>query len=115
MRIVVGYDGSDAAKRALERAIELAGEQGEVVVVVSAEQHVRTVATGPHLDPSESQEQRGDLEEAERILSERGITAETVAAQGDPGNAIVERPRAQTWSSWAAGGSTRSSACCSGR
>ena len=72
MRIVVGYDGSDAAKRALERAIGFAGEDGEIVVVAAAEQHVRTVATGPHLDPSEVEHRRGDLEEAERILSERG-------------------------------------------
>ena len=91
MRIVVGFDGSEPSKRALERAADLAGDDGRIVVVAAAEQHVRTgIATGSHLDPSEVEQRRGDLEEAQRILSERGIDAEPVEAQGDPGAVIVE-------------------------
>jgi nucleotide-binding universal stress UspA family protein len=91
MKIVVGYDGSDPAKRALERAMALAGDQGRIVVVVAAEPHARSgITEGAHLDPSEVQRRRKDLDEAQALLVERGFEAETVDAQGDPGNVIVE-------------------------
>ena len=55
MRIVVGYDGSDPAKRALQRTADLAGNADRVVVVAAAEPHARTgIVKGAHLDPSES-------------------------------------------------------------
>lgn len=91
MKIVVGYDGSDAAKRALQRAVDLAANGDRIVVVAAAEPHARSGPTGgAHLDPSEFQQRRGDLEEAQQFLSERGIDAELVEAHGDPGTAIVE-------------------------
>jgi nucleotide-binding universal stress UspA family protein len=91
MRIVVGYDGSESAKRALERASSVATDQDQVIVVAAAESHARPAITeGSHLDPSEIQRRRNDLDEAQAVLSERGIEAETIAAQGDPGAVIVE-------------------------
>jgi nucleotide-binding universal stress UspA family protein len=90
MKIVVGYDGSDGAKRALERAIALAGDDGRITVVAAAETHIRTgITEGGHLDPSEFERRRSDLEEVERLLAERGVAAETVPAQGDPGDVIL--------------------------
>ena len=44
----------------------------------------------PHLDPSEIERRRKDLDEANAFLSERGIEAETIEAQGDPGDVVVE-------------------------
>jgi len=91
MRIVVGYDGSDAAKRALQRAVDLVKDGDRIVVVASAEAQARSGPTGgAHLDPSEFQQRRGDLDEAKQFISERGLDAELVEAQGDPGTAIVE-------------------------
>jgi nucleotide-binding universal stress UspA family protein len=91
MKVVVGYDGSDSAKRALERAAAHAGDQGQVVVVSAAESHARTgITEGAHLDPSEVEGRRHNLEEAKAFLDERGIQAETVEAQGDPGHVIVD-------------------------
>ena len=91
MRVVVGYDGSDSAKRALERVADFAADADQVIVVAAAESHARTgIAKGAHLDPSEIQKREGDLDEAKRFLSERGIEAETVEAQGDPGAVIVD-------------------------
>ena len=91
MKIVVGYDGSDHGKRALERAAALGGDQSQVVVVAAAEPHARTgITEGAHLDPSEIEQRRGDLEEARAFLSEHGIDAETVEGQGDPGAVIVD-------------------------
>ena len=91
MRIVVGYDGSEAAKRALQRAADLAREGDRIAVVASAEAQAKSGPTGgAHLDPSEFQQRRDALEEAKQFVSERGFEAELVEAQGDPGTAIVE-------------------------
>jgi nucleotide-binding universal stress UspA family protein len=91
MRIVVGYDGSDSAKRALERVSSVATDQDQVLVVAAAESHARAgITEGARLDPSEIQRRRSDLAEAEAFLSERGIQPETTEAQGDPGSVIVE-------------------------
>ena len=91
MRIVVGYDGSDAAKRALQRTADYAKDDDRIVVVASAEPHARSGPTGgAHRDPSEFQQRRGELDEAKQFISERGLDAELVEAHGDPGTAIVE-------------------------
>ena len=91
MKVVVGYDGSDAAKRALARAADLAGDHAEVVVVAAAEPRtIAGITEGAHLDPSEVERRRQDLEEAKAFLSERAIEAATIEAQGDPGDVIVE-------------------------
>jgi len=91
MRIVVGFDGSEHGQRALQRAAEMAGEGGQVVVVAAAELHARTgITEGAHLDPSMAQHSHEALDKARAFLSERGIDAEFVEAQGDPGTAIVE-------------------------
>jgi nucleotide-binding universal stress UspA family protein len=90
MKIVVGYDGSDGAKLALDRAITLAGDNGRITVVAAAETHARPgITEGVRLDPSEIQRRRKDLEEAKALLAERGIDAETLEAQGDPGDVIL--------------------------
>ena len=91
MKIVLGYDGSDGAKRALERAAALAGGDGDVTVVAAAESHARTgITEGARLDPSEIQRRRKDLEEAEALLKDRGVNVQTVEAQGDPGSVVVD-------------------------
>ena len=91
MKIVVGYDGSEAAKRALERATTIAGESKRIVVVAAAESRAGAgITEGAHLDPSEVERRRRDLEEAKAYLSGRGVEAETIEAQGDPGDVVVE-------------------------
>ena len=66
-------------------------DQGRIVVVVAAEAHTRTgITEGAHLDPSEVTRRRNDVEEAQALLSERGIQGEAIEAQGDPGSLVVE-------------------------
>jgi nucleotide-binding universal stress UspA family protein len=90
MKIMVGYDGSDHSQRALERAAAMAGDGDQIVVVAAAEPRVHTgITEGAHTDPSEIERRRRDLEEARAFLSERGIDAETILGQGDPGSVIV--------------------------
>jgi len=91
MKIVVGYDGSESARRALERASSIATDQDQVSVVAAAESRARPgITQGAHLDPSEIERRRNDLEEAQALLSERGVQVEAIEAQGDPGDVIVE-------------------------
>jgi nucleotide-binding universal stress UspA family protein len=94
-RILVGYDGSPHASRALERAAALAGRGAGVTVVAAV--HVRPhVGRGPGagpVDPVEAAERRAELEDAEAFLSERGIEGRMVAGLGDPAAAIVAEAR----------------------
>ena len=70
MKIVVGYDGSDHARRALERAAELASPGDEVLVLGAVEPKLEPETHGAHQDPSESAAsalvERGLMEEAGR-------------------------------------------------
>ncbi|MEA2247463.1 MAG: hypothetical protein QOH46_1992 [Solirubrobacteraceae bacterium] len=91
MNIVVGYDGSEPARRALQRAAALAGPDDSVTVVAVFELRAEPVLTeGAQLDPSEWIKQRERLEQARAFLAERGIAADTVLGQGDPADAILK-------------------------
>ena len=90
MKLVVGYDGSEHAKRALARAIEMSGENASLVVVASAEPDLEMPMTeGGRQDPSEVRERREAIESARETLNDTGIEAEFIEAYGDPGSAIV--------------------------
>jgi len=90
-KILIGYDGTESAWRALERGadIRVAGDQvGVIAVVAVATSGARTVApSGAGEAPAEH---RIALEDACAWLAERGITAEAITAVGDPGTAICE-------------------------
>jgi nucleotide-binding universal stress UspA family protein len=91
MKIVVGYDGSDPAKHALDRVATYGTGDDEVTLVTVAELHARAgVTEGAHLDPSELPRREQALEEAKAALAERGLQADAVVGQGDPGEAIVQ-------------------------
>ena len=90
-KVVVGYDGSEAAKRALAHAGRLVGERTRVVVVAVAEPYPRSGITVPaNRDPAEIRRRRGELEDARAFLLTIGIEAETVQARGKPAEILVE-------------------------
>jgi nucleotide-binding universal stress UspA family protein len=90
-KIVVGYDGSEPAKRALASAAALAGDQTLIVVVAAAEPYPRSGITIPaNLDPAEIQRRRHDLDEARMFLSQRGLRVETLQLRGDPAAMLIE-------------------------
>jgi nucleotide-binding universal stress UspA family protein len=90
MNIVVGYDGSDPARGALNRAGALAGPDDRVTVVAVAEMRASAVLTeGAQLDPSDIHRQQQNLDEAKAALTERGVEPDTVLGQGDPGGVIL--------------------------
>lgn len=87
--VVVGFDGSEQSRRALERAAALAGERE--VVVVTAVPFAPLAMKGPSavVDPLEAEERGRILQEARARLAELGTKARAVEAHGDPADAIV--------------------------
>jgi len=90
--IVVGYDETEPAKRALERTAELAQAFGAEVVVTSVAP-VPAVSTrgGGAIDPTDPLERHEEeLRQAESFLVERGLAPRLVPAIGDPARTIVD-------------------------
>jgi nucleotide-binding universal stress UspA family protein len=87
--IMVGYDGSEPAQRALKRAAEFAGEGESVIVVTAAEGLFSDARTGEIVDPGEVEERDRLLVEGRSLLAEQGIAASTLPKDGEPGDALV--------------------------
>jgi nucleotide-binding universal stress UspA family protein len=93
--VVVGYDGSDAAARALERAAKAAGRHGTVVIVASK---TRSDSSGRD---AEALIERADdpsrlLEDARRLLATHALVTAvvSVARHGDPAEHLMDTARA---------------------
>ncbi len=116
MRLVVGYDGSEAGKRALEPAATMATDGDDVIVVAAAESHARTgITEDAHLDPSEVQRRRQDLVEATAFLKQQGVEARTIESQGDPGAVIIDAAENADLVIVGSRASIHFSECCSAR
>ena len=89
MKIVVGYDGSDGAKRALDRAIALAGDDGQLTVVAASETHSHRHYRGPPSRPVRVRNAGATTSRRSRG-SWRSAASAAIAAQGDPGAVILE-------------------------
>lgn len=93
--IVIAYDGSSHAKRALDIAIDLASKYSsklDIVEVVDS-----TVFSGAGVAPipadvieSVYSKAKSDIEEAKKVASQKGVNAEGVVLEGDPANAILD-------------------------
>jgi len=90
--IVVGYDGTEASERALDRAGEFARAFGSSVVVTSVSSVMTgTAHGGGSVDPTDPPEKHESLlATAAQKLSGNGIQAESVLATGDPADAILD-------------------------
>ena len=89
--IVVCYDETEPAKRALERAAEIAKAFGSTVIVTSVAGMAPAGPRGGGVDPVESPDRhRAELAHAQEALATKGITAELVPAVGDAADAIVD-------------------------
>ena len=86
--VIVGYDGSEPAKRALEHAAELVGRRGRVSVinVIKAQSVSSRLVT---LTDKERATQDRLLRESERVLARLGVEAKLIAAAGDPAREIL--------------------------
>jgi nucleotide-binding universal stress UspA family protein len=101
-RIVVGYDGTEAAKRALDRAAELARAFESEVVVATVTALADLVPVGetvamplapiaaPVVDPEVEAERWQEIaDEARSRLGDKGISAEIVKPIGEAADEIV--------------------------
>jgi nucleotide-binding universal stress UspA family protein len=89
--IVVGYDDTDASRRALERAAMLA-KAFESKVVVTSVAPVTTTATGRSIgaDPVDTAaDHLADLAAARTYLDGQGVSADYIEAVGHPGESIL--------------------------
>lgn len=104
-RILVGYDGSDGAKRALDRAVVEARDRHMRTAVVSVASMPldldapRYYGTLDDISPDEGRplspppEIVAHLEEAREILAAAGVDSELTSAAGEPGHEIAEVAR----------------------
>jgi nucleotide-binding universal stress UspA family protein len=90
VRILLAYDGSDGARRALDAVLRLAGPTDHVTLVGVAE----GVPLFSHAGTLPSSEQEADrdreLAAAEAALAERGVLVSLVPRDGDPATAILD-------------------------
>jgi nucleotide-binding universal stress UspA family protein len=89
--IVVGYDETEAANRALDRAAELAEAFGAKLIVTSVAPVMISIARIPGgVDPTDTPaEHVRELEHARERLTARNIEAEFQPAIGEPADTIV--------------------------
>jgi nucleotide-binding universal stress UspA family protein len=91
-KIVLGYDESDAAKRALERAAELTKAFGAELIVASIAPIVTSIgrSAGP-VDPTDPpSEHVEELKHAQSYLEQQGVTADYLSGLGHPAETIAE-------------------------
>jgi nucleotide-binding universal stress UspA family protein len=90
--ILVGFDGSPNARRALEEALDMATSDTRMTVVAAAQEP----APGGQVLPVWAEgleERRRELDDAQRRLAEVGREAEVVAVLGAPADVLVEEAR----------------------
>jgi nucleotide-binding universal stress UspA family protein len=90
MRVVLAYDGSDCAKRALDVLLGLVGADDHVAVIGVAQGVPLFGYAGTLPSPEEERERDRQLAVAEEALAARGISAELAPRAGDPATAILD-------------------------
>ncbi|AEA12831.1 UspA domain protein [Thermoproteus uzoniensis 768-20] len=94
-RILVAYDGSQHARRALEVAIDLAKKYGAKIYVAEVVDTATILGLSmgpvpPDIIDSMREKARADLADAKAKAEAEGVQAETAMLEGDPATAIVE-------------------------
>jgi nucleotide-binding universal stress UspA family protein len=91
-RIVLGYDESDAAKRALERSAQVAKAFGSELIVASVAPIMTNIgrSAGPG-DPTDTLSDHAvELDHAKAYLEGEGVKAEYLSGMGRPADTLAE-------------------------
>ena len=89
MKILVAYDGSESAQRAIDQAAALAN--GSPISVISvAELLPQFGRAGAMLVPEEEEERLRELEEAKAALTAKGVEAHVVERRGEAASMIID-------------------------
>jgi len=95
-KVLIAYDGSEGAKRALQTAVELFRKREVVVTVVGVAEGMPLYGFAGTLPSPEQQEERQrQLEEAEKTLAEHGIASTLAKRSGDPATAILDEAQTE--------------------
>jgi nucleotide-binding universal stress UspA family protein len=86
--LIVGYDGSEPARRALEHAADLVG-RGAILTVINVISVQSLSSRLQTVSDNERAKQDRLLLEAEMLLTRRGVNADLVRAAGDPATEIL--------------------------
>ena len=86
---VVGFNGTEHARRAALRAAELAGREGRLIVVVVIEPSQAIGARIEDIEPHERTHSRELVSQAQALLRSTGVTVEIEERIGDPAEEIV--------------------------
>lgn len=90
--ILVGFDGSPNARRALAEALNIAKSDTRMTIVAAAQGPPPTGEVPPVWGEG-LEERRRELEDARRALAEVGRDAEVVAVLGAPADVLVEEAK----------------------
>jgi nucleotide-binding universal stress UspA family protein len=93
--ILIAYDGSENAKRALNFAISLAKSYNAKLDIVEVIDTAALLSLGlaplpSNLIESVQAKAKSDIEEARKKAEDAGVRAEGIILEGDPANTIVE-------------------------
>ena len=91
MTIVLGYDESPGARRALEQAVDIAGRMTETLVVVYADEPPSRMGEeyGAHADAL-AERGRAALAEATAAAQAAGVTVEVELVEEKPAQALLD-------------------------
>lgn len=92
-RIVIGYDGSEHSKKALDAGLLMAQKLGSSLVVVTVLRAPEFSATIDEIDESlnhAEKQVRPQLEELKKVCSVQGVEIETAILKGHPAESIVK-------------------------
>ncbi|MFB6490151.1 MAG: universal stress protein [Thermoproteus sp. AZ2] len=94
-RILVAYDGSQHAKRALDVAIDLAKKYGAELHVVEVVDTATLLGLSmgpvpPDVVDSIREKAKADLADAKSRAEAQGVRAETAMLEGDPAGTIID-------------------------
>ncbi len=94
-RVLIAYDGSEPARRALERVATFM-PQASIAIVSDAQPIYRDPRYTGYADPTEEERQRAALAEAQEVLGKSGIERRLTTPVGQAADEIVRTAREST-------------------